>query len=559
LRTQLFSSKLIFLFVALFLIASLMVAGCSTKTTTSPASTTAKPATTPAATTPAATTPAATTPAATTPAATTTTAIKKGGTLKIIYEISPNAIGYGPAIVRNDDILAASPCVEALFHVDSDGAVAPWLATSLKTDATTNVTLITLRQGVKFHDGTPFDAEACKWNLELYLAQKRVEMRSIQSIDVVDPYTVRLNCSTFDNTLGYSFTQYVGLMISPTYFKAHGEEGTKNHPVGTGPFKFVSFQRDVNLKYTRFDGYWQEGKPYLDNVEFVYITDPMVRLASFQAGEGDTLLALDAKDAESFEATGKYAFNKCLGGLWGLTGDGSHDTSPFANLKVRQAIEYAINREPVVQAIGRGYYEATDQSCAKGSWGYNPAPSPYSYDPTKAKALLAEAGYPNGLGGLPLTIQNAPASGVDFYTAILEQLNNAGFDLYLDVVDPAKFGEYVIKTGWNNTLLGWNYTEFADSSSILVNGWSSFGFPYRSVLHPPEIDDAIRLISQATDFETKKALVQKVNGLIRDKYCNVTTLCRLPGISIRNKAVHDDGFYTTVSYQQTLQDCWLDR
>jgi len=167
----------------------------------------------------------------------------------------------------------------------------------------------------------------------------------------------------------------------------------KYHPVGTGPFKFVSFQRDVNLKYVRWDGYWQAGKPYLDGVEFVYIADPMVMMASFKAGEGNVLLSVEPKDAQSLESTGKYAISKCLSGMQGLVGDGSHPESPFANLKVRQAIEFAVNREPVCKAVGAGYFEATDQSCAKSNWGYNPTPSPYKYDPAKAKTLLTEAGY----------------------------------------------------------------------------------------------------------------------------------------------------------------------
>jgi len=131
--------------------------------------------------------------------------------------------------------------------------------------------------------------------------------------------------------------------------------------------------------------------------------------------------------------------------------------------------------------------------------------------------------------------------------------------LKLDVVDPAKFGQHVIVTGWTNTLLGWGYTEFADSSSILINGWSSFGFPYRSTFHSQEIDDNIRAITQTTDFESKKALVQKVNGLIRDKYCALTVLYREPGIAARVKTVHNDGLYSTVTWQGTLEDCWMDK
>jgi peptide/nickel transport system substrate-binding protein len=564
LLTRRFSAKMLLLFIALITLASLLIVGCSSKTTTTPVATTVKPTTSAATTTPAATTVKPTTSAptsapTTTPAA-TTAAIKKGGTLKIILGVTPNAFGFAPDIVRGDDILAAEPCLEPLFLIDSSGAVVPWLAADpIKYDTTANTSLLTLKKGIKFQDGTDFNADAVKWNLDQQLPLNRVELKNVKSIDVVDPYTIRFNMSAFDNTLEFNLSQFIGLISSPTYFKSAGRDVAKYHPVGTGPFKFVSWQRDVNLKYTRNDSYWQAGKPYLDNVEFDYIADPMVRIASFKAGEGDVLLDVDPKDAQALEATGKYTFNKCLGGMQGLAGDGSHATSPFANLKVRQAIEYAVNRDPVVKAIGLGYFEAIDQSCSKSNWGYNPTPSPYTFDPAKAKSLLAEAGFPNGLGGLPLTVANSPASSVDFYTAILEQLNNAGFNLKLDVVDPAKFGNYVIQTGWTNTLLGWGYTEFADSSSILINGWSSFGFPYRSVLHPQEVDDTIKAITQTTDFASKKALVQKANGLIRDKYATLAVLYRSPGISVRYKAVKNDGLYSTVSWQNTLQDCWLDK
>jgi peptide/nickel transport system substrate-binding protein len=542
LRNKWYSTKISLFFIALILISSLLIVGCSSKTTT----TTSNPTTTVTTTSK--------------PTTTTTAAIKKGGTLKIILGVTPNAFGFAPDIVRSDDIFASSPCLETLYRIDSSGMTVPWLAaTAVKYDVAALTATMTLKQGIKFQDGTDFNATAVKWNLDQQIPLNRVELKNIKSIDAVDNYTIRFNLSAFDNTIEFNLAQFVGVMSSPAYYNSVGRDVAKYHPVGTGPFKFVSWQRDVSLKYTRNENYWQSGKPYLDNVEFDYVADPMVRIASFKAGEGDVLLDVEPKDAQSLETTGKYATSKCLAGMQGLAGDGSHATSPFANLKVRQAIEYAVNRDPVVKSIGLGYWESTDQSCAKSNWGYNPAPSPYTFDPAKAKSLLAEAGFPNGLGGLPLTVANSPAASVDLYTAILEQLNNAGFGLKLDVVDPAKFGQLVIQTGWTNTLLGWGYTEFADSSSILINGWSSFGFPYRSVIHPQELDDTIKAITQTTDFESKKALVQKANGLIRDKYCTLAVLYRSPGIGARVKAVHNDGLFSTVTWQGTLEDCWIDK
>jgi ABC-type transport system substrate-binding protein len=211
-----------------------------------------------------------------------------------------------------------------------------------------------------------------------------------------------------------------------------------------------------------------------------------------------------------------------------------------------------------VKAIGLGYWDATDQPCGTNTWGYNTAPSPYSYNLDKARALLVDAGYAYGLG-VKLTIRNTPASSVDMYTAILDQLNEAGFNLTLDIADAAKFNDYVIKTGWNNTLLGWNFSEAADASRILAVGFSSFGVPYRSILYPPEIDAVIKDIAQTADFNVKKAKTQEAMGLIRDKYCSLTTLCRTTSIAARYNYVRDDGFFKALTWEQSLQDAWLDK
>jgi ABC-type transport system substrate-binding protein len=293
-------------------------------------------------------------------------------------------------------------------------------------------------------------------------------------------------------------------------------------------------------------------------MEYLYIADPMVRLASFQAGEGDVLLALEPQDAKTLKKVKGVQFLTCNGTNIGLAGDGDHPDSPFADIRVRQAIEYAIDREPVVEAIGLGFWITSDLSCAPTSWGHYPGPSPYSYDPKKAKQLLAEAGYPNGLN-LPFVVRNNPAAWLDLYTAILAQLNEAGFNLHLQVVDPARFNEYAIKTAWKNALLGLNFSDSADASRILVFGWSSFGFPYRAVKHYDEIDNTVQEITATDDFEVKKAKTQEAYRLIRDKYCTVTNICLDTLISARHGYVHDDGFFATTSYQSTIEDAWMDK
>jgi peptide/nickel transport system substrate-binding protein len=478
--------------------------------------------------------------------------------LKVIYATSPSGLGYVPAILKPEACAMASPAVETLFRMDKEGQSQPFLAADhLKYDAASNSYTLTIKKGIKFQDGTDFDAAAVKWNIDQSIG-KRTDVKNVKSIDVIDSSTCRLNLTSFDYTIETQLSRYCGLMFSPTFFQKNGEEGTKNNPVGTGPFKFVSFARDVNLKYARWDSYRDAGKPYLDGIEFVFIADPVTRLAAFQAGEADVLNGVEAKDAQKMEPTGKYGFNKCMGTLWGLAGDGSHDTSPFGKIEVRQALNFAINPQPIVKSIGLGYWDWTDQPVARTAWGYNKTPSPYTYDPAKAKQMLAAAGYPNGLG-VPMIVQNDPASAVDLMTAIMAQLNDAGFNLKLQVVDPGAFSNYVVKTGWNNTLLCWNYIESADSSSILINGFSSMGFPYRSPYYAKENDDLIKQIAQTADFEKRKVMTEQAMGNIRDKFCTLTTICRTTNISAHKAIVRNDGFYAEDTFQTSVVDCWIDK
>jgi peptide/nickel transport system substrate-binding protein len=482
-------------------------------------------------------------------------AIKRGGTLKIIVDRSANALGYGPSLIETLDILVASPCVETLVHFDENSAMVPWLATDVKSDAKAKTITLTLRKGVKFHDGTDFNAAAVKWNIEQMMAAQKGEVRFINTVDVVDDYTVRINMSDYDNGLVYNLATFPGFMTSPAAYKEHGEEWCNTHPVGTGPFKFVSFERDVSLKYERFDGYWQEGKPYLDGVEFVYITDPMVRLAAFQAGDADVIIQILPRETETLKASGDYVFSTCPGYCIGFAGDSAHTDSPFADIRVRQAFAHAIDGEPLVETMGLGYWVVADQLCAPHTPGYNPAPSVYEYNPQKSRELLAEAGYPDGLE-CPLF---TPQDLVDFNTMLQDQLDEAGFKVTIDLVNPAREGEMVMGSGWHNGIFPVQITLVDDYSRAISSAFTTKGVPFRSILRPPEVDEVIFEASSTDDMEIKAKKNQEAEALIRDKYCTVTVICDTQYIAARHQYVHDDGFYSVNQRQQTLEDTWIDK
>jgi len=224
--------------------------------------------------------------------------IETGGVLKISVGIDANTLGHPPTLTRMHDFRFAVASVETLVRTDEAGAPVPWLAKAWKVDAQAKTITFTLEKGVKFHDGTDFNADVVKWNLEQYIASPRIELNKVESIDVVDDYTIRLNLSEFDALLLPNLAAAAGLMISPTAYQTHGQEWCQTHPLGTGPFKFVSWDRDVSIKFEQFDGYWQKGKPYLDGVEWVIIADPMVATASFLAGEQHIATGIEPKDAK---------------------------------------------------------------------------------------------------------------------------------------------------------------------------------------------------------------------------------------------------------------------
>jgi len=187
-----------------------------------------------------------------------------GGVMKII-DVSEGAQPIGaPWEVRGVDSNLMKPAVESLIREDINGGYHPWLATGWKIDQAKNTITLSLRQGVKFHDGTDFNAKATKRCIDQAIEAKQV--KGFLSVDVVDDYTVRINVDTYQNN-------YLNLLagspcnpVSPSAFEKKGKEWAMWHPVGTGPFKFVSFDRGSKVTYTRWEGYWQKGRPYLDGI-----------------------------------------------------------------------------------------------------------------------------------------------------------------------------------------------------------------------------------------------------------------------------------------------------
>jgi peptide/nickel transport system substrate-binding protein len=495
-----------------------------------------------------------------------------GGTLRIICGAELTSIGWPSDQIAPEDYYQRVPAIETLVRFDEDlGVPVPFLAESVVEDPEALTITFHLRQGVKFHDGTELDADACIWNFEQLWASANLSASWIWASDIekVDDYTVRVNFVEWDNTYLVNMC-YDSAMISPAAFEEHGLDWVRDNAVGTGPFKQVSFQRDVQKVFERFDDYWQEGKPYLDKIEINIIADPTVQVASFLSGDNDMITYLNPTDAKNLEDQPGVVLTQgnIMGDTFSLVGDSAHPDSPFADLRVRQAVSYAVNREAIAEFIYYGYAAPTCQMVGPACWAYSPDVVGYPYDPDKAIALLAEAAAdgvftPNAQGGFDTTLWcRSDKVTRDMYTAVQGYLADVGIIADLQAINPGQYGEMYFATGWSDglfgadMLIGWGIGVHAN---YFFSVYSPLGMP-QSITHPEEVDEGIWLATNASDFETTKAQSWNLEYLLIDKYCVYTPILAAYSIAAKTDKVHGDqsSVVGASGFPWTFADAWLE-
>ncbi len=556
------------------MLCALIITGCGTNTstptptqsaspkpatTTQPAATTQAPAQTSAA--PSQTSAATTKPASvitpTLPPTSTSTAVY-GGLLRMVQPTPPAAPFGWIGETSGESLRTAQLSIELLLRGQVDGSMLPGLATAYKIDASlTNPSItFTLRKGVKFHDGTDFNAQAVKWNLEQTKAGPAMVMSGAywKSFDVIDDYTLRVNLTTWQNRNTQGFAMGSGSIISPAAYAKNGLDWMRWNMVGTGPFKQDSFQRDVTIKTSKFNDYWDKGRPYLDGVQYLWVADEMTRLALFKSGGADTLdLAGNGRIANDLKSSGFQIISK-LGGTNVLVPDSMNADSPWSNVKVRQAAEYALDKDALNSAFGYGYTQAAYQLPSPSNVSFDPNFSgARKYDVAKARQLLTEAGYPNGFK----TRLIGSSTSRDIVTAMQSYLQKVGIQADLEFPEPAKLNSYTQGAGWTNGLV-YNYISEYPNYNYSLNLW--FGVPtswFATLKKPDGWKDALTA-SMVTE-EPDKNLIRK---LVRNMYDDATVITiNYPAqMQATSNQVHDTGYLSRIAYYYwNPQDAWLSK
>jgi peptide/nickel transport system substrate-binding protein len=363
---------------------------------------------------------------------------RKGGTLRVGFYIEAATMDphySGSKIDRQ----VYHNIYEPLVTLDVKLGIKPGLAESW-TQPEPKTLVFKLRRGVKFHDGTDFNAEAVKFNFNRMKTEaksvRKGEVASIDTVDVVDPYTVRLNLKRPDAALLATLTDRAGMMVSPKAVQERGAELERNAKgAGTGPFEFVEWVKDAHIILKRNDSYWnKQGGPYLDRIRYRPIPDDTVKLQSLQSGEIDVMDYVQPRDVAAVKADRSVVVVD-VPSLADFAYQLNHTKPPFDAKPLRQAVAYALDLAQIVKGVWLNVGVPANGPIPPTSWAYDSSIPYIKRDLAKAKAKLAEAGKPGGFT-FTVTTNNIPIN-VQEAEVIQAQLAEAGITMKIKLVDSA--------------------------------------------------------------------------------------------------------------------------
>jgi peptide/nickel transport system substrate-binding protein len=440
-------------------------------------------------------------------------------TLRIGLAEDPDVLDPSLARTYVGRIVFASFC-DKLFDIDAKLNVVPQLALSHETSSDGKTVTIKLRPGVKFHDGEPFDAEAAKFSLERHLtitgSFRKPELAAIDTIDVVDPLTIKLNLKTPFSPLIAQLTDRAGMMVSPKAAKEAGDKfGLK--PICAGPYKFVERVQQDRMVFEKFADYWNKDNVFIDRIIYLPIVDSTVRLASLKSGGLDLIERLLATDIKEVRGDPKLKLSTALElGYQGLdinVGNGDKSKNPLGeNAKVRQALNLALDREALTQVVFNGEF-------VPGNQWVNPENSYYQKnfpvtkrDINKAKALIKEAGITT-----PFEVDFMVPKGAETQ-AVAEVIQamaaEAGITMKIRVTEFATSLKQAEQGDFQVYMLAWSGRTDPDGNSYIFHKCKA---PQNTPGYcNAEVDKLLDQARTVSDPAERKAIYEKITKIILD-------------------------------------------
>ncbi|MEJ8475396.1 ABC transporter substrate-binding protein [Roseibium algae] len=413
-------------------------------------------------------------------------------------------------------IVYASLC-DKLVDITPDLELIPQLATGWSWSDDGLTLTMDLREGATFHDGTPFDAEAVKANIDrsqnMPESRRKSEVKSIESVSVTGPLQVQFKLKNPDATLLAQFADRSGMMLSPTATAAVGTDFGAA-PVCSGPFKFVERIQQDRIVLEKFAEYWNADAIHFDKVTFLPIPDTTVRLANVRSGDLDMLERLAATDAASVKADANLQYEEAVSlGYQGITvnvNNGPKGDNPFGNdAKIRQAFSLSLDRDAINQVVFEGAFAPGNQPFPPTSPWYDKDYPIEARDVEKAKALLKEAGYDSL--DVEVQVANNPVQ-TQMMQVVQSMAAEAGFNVKLKSMEFASLladqsaGEYqASQVGWSGRV---------DPDGNIHQFMTCKGGINDSKVCIPEVDKLLDEARVSTDNAVRKAKYDEARAIL---------------------------------------------
>jgi ABC-type transport system substrate-binding protein len=478
---------------------------------------------------------------------------RKGGTLRIAMPYNPGSVD--PMTGRNlTDFNVLYGVFDALVDFEpltlelKPGLAKSWKFEDLKT------LVLELQEGVTFHDGSPFNADAVKFNLDRYKNDPRSNVKSdlssVESVEINAPNRVIIRLNKPNVGLPVILTNRVGLMVSPKAIQEKGPNVDRN-PVGTGPFKFVSWQDNDSFVLTRNDNYWKPGLPYLDGLNMRIISELNTVARTVTAGECDVALNLQPQQKiVADRASG--VVTKVFPSLVPYLAFINYGRPPLDNLQVRQALNYAINRDEINKVAALGLGQPSDTILSKAHWACDPATvNYYTYDPAKAKKLLADAGHPDGIE--IETIGWADQTAMQRQEIIISQLAKVGIRLKLTPLSPQQAVQAFMIDKKGAMFISPS-SPFADPSQFYENLFGKDALRNAGRVELPGFRELLDATMDTPDQNTRKAAFAKLQRFTVENALSLVQFIA-PAIGVMSAKVQNykDGLPATPKFTEV----WL--
>lgn len=437
------------------------------------------------------------------------------GEVKIGLAAEPNTFDPHLTVGRNTQIFIVN-VYDGLTARDAQGHVVPALAESWKRLNPTTWQFA-LRRGVKFHNGDDFSADSVKFTLDRATHPETKatiisELSTIARVDIVDPFTVNVVTKAPDFLLPVRLGELFGLMLSSKHTTAVGKEAIATKPNGTGPFKLVTWAKNEQMVLEANESYWR-GAPKVKRIVVRPILEDAARIAALQAGEVDLIAPVPHARVAELKRNDKLVIKTIAAPrIFHVTIDVRKP--PFDNLKVRQALNHAVDVNAILRSLYFGHGTRLATVVDKNALGYDPSVQPYAYDPSKAKALLAEAGFPNGFETEFDSFTGSIADHSKPAEAIVGFLQKAGIRAKQNVFEFAAFGPRRVQ---NKTAPMFIYSI---GNAYLEPSWvirwmtqGGLGMHYKNA----KLDEMLTRIEATDDPKKRAPMYSDVQKLMKDE------------------------------------------